>query len=309
MFHALKRHLIRPNRNKERKIKIDDITLTVDPLDEGGMAYDCRQSFEERQNPFYADLANTLNPTVAVDIGANYGFTALVVKAWLPNAKQILVEPDVRVGRFLKANIGSQDPESVAIILAACGERDENTSTFSINPTCSQDNRIQGETGWTKTEVPMVTLDSLLKNCDNERVYIKVDTQGFEPQVFEGAINYLNSSNQWLIKAEFAPHWLASQGNDATEFLLRLIRQYRVVEAPGRTRYMHDTIRSMFRHPLPESGATNFCEYAAKLNRDSLGWVDIYVAPQKFTSWLDDSRQDDQSIHEPVNSRSEKGRE
>ncbi len=294
MFDAVKRYLKRPSLHKERQIQIDDITLTIDPFDEGGMAYDCRQSFEERRSPFYTDLANTLNPTVAVDVGANYGFTALVVKAWLPNVKQILIEPDIRVGRFLKTNTKPQDAENIAIIMAACGERDEQATSFSINPSCSQDNRIHGETGWTSIEVPMVTLDSLLKDFENERVYIKVDTQGFEPQVFEGGLNYLNSSIQWLIKAEFAPHWLESQGNNATEFLLKLIRQYRVVEAPGRTRYMRDSIRSLFRSPLQESDATSFSEYAATLNRDSLGWVDIYVAPQNFANWLDDSRPDKQ---------------
>jgi hypothetical protein len=83
----LKNIITKSKRNNIVNINFEEIQLNVDWSDAGGRQYDQRQSYEEIRSLFYKDLASTLNPSVVLDIGANYGFTALIFRKKFPNAK------------------------------------------------------------------------------------------------------------------------------------------------------------------------------------------------------------------------------
>lgn len=129
------------------------------------------------------------------------------------------------------------------VLHAAATENSIEHMRFSLNPKSTLDNRINMR-GWDKVSVPGITFAELLDDGMVEfQLYFKIDTQGFERSVFNGAQKLLDSSSQWIIKTEFAPHWLESQGSDPVEFLYELLTKYSVYESPQR--YLFNALRGV----------------------------------------------------------------
>ena len=237
-------------------------------------------SVEEARNQLYQRLSVGLRPVVVVDVGANYGFTAAIFARHFVNAELILVEPDPKLGGYIERNMKANSVSNYRLVRALCGNRNDAVTSFGVNPSSSQDNRVRAMAGWATVEVPSVTISKLLEPYPDRPVFIKVDTQGFETQVFAGAEHYLAHSNDWFIKTEFGPHWLESQGNSAVDLLTQLVAKYRVVEAPARTRFDRDSLGALFSDPLKTAQISAFVTHVRRLNDDGLGWVDLYVAPK-----------------------------
>lgn len=274
------------SRNPTIDINFKYFTLRVDASDKGGIIYKNRNSFEESQNLFYENLALTLKPNLIIDVGANYGFTGLIFGHKFPNAELILVEPSPKLCEYINFNLENNKIHKYQLLSAFCGEKDSKSSQFSLNPSSSQDNRVYGKKGWKKIKSRSITLSKLLENRQLESsIFIKIDTQGFETRVFRGAYNFLDNHERWLIKTEFAPDWLKSQGDDAKTLLNELVQKFYVVEVPARTRFGRDRLCDLFKSPLELSEVEGFIDYVENLNKNQLGWVDLYIAP-KSKSWL-----------------------
>lgn len=274
----------------DKTLDFKKFNFTVNYKDSGGRQYNSRSSYEEVQNSLYRYIADTLNPDLLIDVGANYGFTSLVFRQSFPNAKLILVEPSPVLYQYIHLNLDRNDIKNYEIIKAICGSQKSGTTTFSLNPVSSQDNRVNGQRGWKRLEVPSITLTDIIKEQKNAKsVFIKIDTQGFETQVFEGAFEFLDNSSRWLIKTEFAPHWLTSQGNNPYDLLGKLVDKFLVAEAPARTRFCRDQLHQIFSEPLQFSEIEGFIQYAESLNKCQLGWVDLYVAPKSGVQWMSPS--------------------
>lgn len=271
----------------DKTLDIAGLSLVVDWADYGGRQYQNRSSVEEVKNQLYSRLAEKFRPSVVVDVGANYGFTGSIFSRSFPEAELILIEPDPKLGNYIHRNMQANGVSKYRLIQSICSDKAGESVSFGINPSSSQDNRVQSLPGWNSVEMSSVTISEILSVYNNESVFIKVDTQGFETQVYKGAESYLSSSDNWFIKSEFAPSWLESQGNSPEELLLYLIERYRVIEAPARTRFGRDSLKSLFSLPLNKDEIRSFIAYVKSLNKNDLGWVDIYIAPQKMNKTLE----------------------
>lgn len=265
----------------DRTLDLAGITLIINQSDRGGQQYESRSSVEEICNQLYPHLAQQLHPTVVVDVGANYGFTAAVFARHFPDAELLLIEPDPKLSHYIRVNMRANAILHYRLIQAVCGDKHGGTTAFGVNPGSSQDNRVHSLPGWRSVQAPTITLSQVLSPYHDASVFIKVDTQGFETQVFKGAEAYLMRSNQWFIKSEFAPNWLESQGNSPEALLANLIENYLVVEAPARTRFCGDSLQSLFASPVHTNDIRPFVAHVKSLNLSGLGWVDLYIAPKK----------------------------
>ncbi len=90
----------------------------------------------------------------------------------------------------------------------------------------------------------------------------------------------LEQRSDWLIKMEFAPDWLRSQGTDPLELLRYLAGRYQIAEYPERIPYNTPDLASLFDQPVREAELEPFLEYVISLDRDGLGWVDLIVRPR-----------------------------
>lgn len=265
----------------DKIIKIKDIDLIVDSSDSSGKNYSNRNSHEEYVSPLYDKIATYLDPKLVIDIGANYGFTGLIFAKRFPRAKIILVEASPHLCNYIKRNFEAIMINKYQVIPALCGETVNDASQFSINPMYSQDNRVIGLEGWNKIHVPAITLSKIIEDSYvSGNIFIKIDVQGFEKRVFDGASEFFSKHDNWLIKTEFAPQWLISQGTNPLDFLHYLINNFTVIEAPARTRFSGEDLNILFSKSLSINDSENFLSYIKSLDEHDRGWCDLLIKPK-----------------------------
>lgn len=272
------RKLIRRTFSPRQMIDFRKFRLTVDMRDRGGEMYSDPGYFSDLECPIARDIVRLTRPSVFIDVGANYGFTALAHSAINPEAKIIAIEPSPKLVPLLTKNLRDNGVKSFSVVAAICSDRPGDMS-FHLNPNGSQDNRVIGGERWKSVQVPAVTLDQVLAQLDSKDfVFIKIDTQGFEKQVLAGGDRWLRQSSNWLVKTEFAPAWLRSQGTDPGDFLQSLMDHFQVAELPRRARFKGDNLHEVMKNRLSDMDAREFTRYVESM-ADGKGWCDLLVAP------------------------------
>lgn len=265
-------------------VQIGDIALSYRKQDIGGTHYLGRVHFEEYLSRFYPLLRQALAPAVCIDIGANYGYTGLLMRRAFPGSHLSLVEPVPWLAEFIRHNFEANGQEFDQFHSAIVStDTPEGRSSFGVNERSSQDSRVVAQPGWTVIETDVVTLDDLTRDVGSDQaVYIKIDTQGWEQRVFASGEAFLARHDNWFIKTEFAPKWLESQGTDPVALLKELIVRYSVHESAGRLRWNCSSLAEAIGTPLPPETAADFVNYVRNLGIRDSGWVDLFVLPQLF---------------------------
>lgn len=264
---------------KTTRIVVAGIELTL--LDNGydKSWYQKRDAIEEVNSRWYSVLANEGIKTF-IDVGANYGMIGAICAKNIDGLNVVAIEPDPRLVSLIDMNLSRNNVLDYTVIHAAVADISAESLSFSLNPKSTLDNRVD-MTGWDKVEVPALTLDSLFeKGMISAPFYVKVDTQGFEKQVFLGAEKLLESSYEWIVKAEFAPHWLVSQGTDPVEFLTDIIKKYDVYESPQRYLFSAKFEMTGLGVPILKDDVNAFVAHVRSLNSAGMGWVDLIVRPR-----------------------------
>ena len=259
-------------------LKIDDVMLEVFAADKGGEHYRQRGHKEDSVSPLWSLIRHHLRPATLIDIGANYGYTTSLLAKRLGVRQAIAVEPDPRLSRILKKNLGANlSGIDFRVVEASVSSKPEHLSAMGLNPCSTQDNRLVAQKNWTEAVVRSATLEMLLDEIEPEApFFIKCDTQGYDIDVIASGWNQLLSRPNWMLRFEFAPHWMESQGFEPVKQLQKLCQSFQVFEAPLRTFYRAQ-FEDIFQHPIRESDATEFTAYVRSLNHGGMGWVDLYV--------------------------------
>ena len=140
------------------------------------------------------------SPRTVVDVGAGDGDGTPELYAAFPDAFHVLVEPlkenEPHLQRILQEYNGQY-------FLTALGAREEElTINVELPPRWRNMSSIHPRTDFTsssnpveKRKIPVTTLDALLDKHDFQAPFgLKVDTEGFEYQVIEGATNFLRGT-------------------------------------------------------------------------------------------------------------------
>jgi FkbM family methyltransferase len=150
----------------------------------------------------FVDMAFTLHllqpGDLFVDVGANIG-SYTVLSSKVAGANSFSIEPVPATFRRLQRNINLNDISSlVASRCCAAGQKQGVIKFTSDLDTINQvvDSDYQGNT----IEVPVESLDSLLENL--RPTLIKIDVEGFEPDVIAGAIKMLKCDSLLAILLE-----------------------------------------------------------------------------------------------------------
>jgi len=200
--------------------------------DHGGIHYQGKGHIEECWNPFYKHFLKEFNPSIIFDIGANYGVTGILFHKKFPNAKLIMAEPNPLLIDFIKHNCKLNNVDFYEVQNIAVSDKVAQIE-FGLNLQSSQDSRVKALPGFHKINVQTETIDNLTnQNSNNKNVFIKIDTQGWEEQVFRGGLKFFTNHKNWFVRTEFAPKWLESQGNSAIDFLKFLTGNFNVFSMP-----------------------------------------------------------------------------
>lgn len=127
---------------------------------------------------------------LALDIGANLGLVTMLLSRLVGPAGRVLAfEPNPRLASLISAALRSNDRANVRLHEVALGARDEvlTLSVPSWNMGMGTLNPDAGERS-ERIAVPVVRLDTLLaqEGCGQVRL-VKIDVEGWEGQVLEGA--------------------------------------------------------------------------------------------------------------------------
>ena len=268
---------------KEEEVDFDSFKLTVNTLDHGGLRYcDDLNYWSDIIDPIHKEIVDIFQPTVFLDIGANYGFTSLLHFSLNPNCLIIAVEASPKLKKYLEKNLIKNECKNYTLVSSVCSDVNSKKHIFSLNPFGSQDNRVIGSKGWKSVVVSSTTISNLLQDIKStDFVMIKIDTQGFEEKIFHGGENFLFHKKNWIIKTEFAPKWLLSQGSKPTIFLEYLVDNFLVIELPKRTRFKGDSIKSLTENFLRKEDCLSFVSYIQSLAKKQ-GWCDLLIFPKDY---------------------------
>jgi FkbM family methyltransferase len=165
-------------------------------------------------------------PTSIVEVGSNIGASLLPLLQMFPDAKAIAIEPSRRYAPYLRRSVSAH--HSVTIIDdVLLGATDGDKFVLRTNHTTGTASNADYGGHFTGEEVVQSkTLDTLLDDLEKSRGqifavdFLKVDTDGFEMDVFQGAVRSIKQYKP-LIFLEFSPRHLARLGDPAAflEFL------------------------------------------------------------------------------------------
>ncbi len=136
-----------------------------------------------------------------LDVGCNVGLFSLMLSDAIGDGRIFAFEPTTRTVKILKDNIALNGFENITPVHTALGNHigkvvlklnDDGIDGLNTigKPTHEECKIVGGET------VDIITLDDFVKESGIERVdLIKVDVEGAELQVFEGACRILNGDN------------------------------------------------------------------------------------------------------------------
>lgn len=161
-------------------------------------------------NAFNNYLKNTLQIKTVIDCGAHNGMTALEYNSILPDATIYCFEPQKNIYEKLQENISKKNTNIKAFNVALGDKIKSNVkiNISSYSPSSSlldlSDSlkKIHPHTaGVTEDITEMITLDSFASSIRFEKnILLKMDVQGYEANVLNGAKNILNDIS--FIKAE-----------------------------------------------------------------------------------------------------------
>lgn len=178
----------------------------------------------------WVQALRTADNPVVVDVGANAGIFSHYLWTINPKAKFILFEPMPKLVKKVKswgAITGANHTLHQAAVSDHCGKAtfyatsEEGDTTGSLDP--------EGDRS-VKFETPLVTLDSVV--TEPAILILKIDVEGFEPDVLRGATETLRRTRFLIMEAHGAealgklesilgPEWKTIHVGAADYFFMR----------------------------------------------------------------------------------------
>lgn len=223
--------------------RVGDVVLSLnreDPVVSGSIALG---SFEPGETAFVWQRCPP--GAVFVDVGANIGYyTAIAAQAVGADGRVFAIEPEERNFTYLARTVRENSLVQVELVRAAAAEATDRRSLF-LSRDNAGDHRLIGEEGREIVRVDTVRIDDLL---DDEHlratVIIKIDVQGAEGLVLEGASRTLREASNLTVITEFWPYGLRRADIDPVDFLERLQRYggsiFRLAEPTGELETIRD---------------------------------------------------------------------
>lgn len=233
-----------------RPIRVDNRELYVRSSDKRGFLISRSNGRLQRNLMRIWDRLLALQADVYVDVGANYGVFSL--RSVLNDQKTIVLEPHPRLYECLRLTFSEYD--NCHLYNSAAYKESQEELEFYYNPNfsgtssvsesvttaltssfmslwpsknnISDENRLYSflESLWplhrTRTQKTIIqahSLDDLLKNDLSQSltsVVLKVDVEGFEVEVFDGALELLDACEWWRGLFEFNPPVLEQRGEN-----------------------------------------------------------------------------------------------
>ncbi len=137
-----------------------------------------------------------IDPDIVVDIGAAKGSWTQKSSIIWPDSKYVLIEPLKEQIEAIPAYI--TENKSIEILEAVAGEQ---AGTVDFTVTADLDGSgVYGGEGSENRRIKVVALDDILSRNRDKKYLLKLDTHGFEMQIFSGAEQILKSTEAIIVE-------------------------------------------------------------------------------------------------------------
>jgi FkbM family methyltransferase len=143
---------------------------------------------------------------IVVDVGANLGWHT-VHAAQYPAVETVAAfEPDPFNAELLKRNLALNKVTNAVVSASAVGAQSGTARLYRYRSTNYGRHNLLTDYGYGSTEVPLADLDSALDRLglgDRRVLVLKIDVEGYEPAVIEGAARALARTDAVVL--EYSP--------------------------------------------------------------------------------------------------------
>lgn len=179
-----------------------------------GLEVQRNQPLNEAGTQIYQAIKK-INTDIILDVGANTGQFSLEIRKKGYNGKIVSFEPLLSARKKL-IEYSLKDKNWLIHDQAAIGDHNgfidinisKNSVSSSILPMMSSHSDAEGNSVYIGSErTAIITLDSVADAYlnDSSNCFIKIDTQGYESQVLDGAINTLKKAKGILCELSIVP--------------------------------------------------------------------------------------------------------
>lgn len=161
-----------------------------------------------------------------VDVGASFGYyTTLAANLVGPSGRVFAFEPSPLASKVIEETIVGAAVQNVTLTKAAVGRRTGSavlflpTTRYLHSPSI-----LQSDPEFVPLEIPIVALDQFepLEDVPLTRL-VKIDVEGFEPDVLDGMENLIRAGRVENIICEFNSGWLHRNSTTPKQLLERFI--------------------------------------------------------------------------------------
>jgi FkbM family methyltransferase len=233
---------------------------------------------------------------VVVDVGANIGYyTVLLADKVGKNGKVYAFEPDKTNFEILVKNIKENNLKNVVPVNAAVGRKEGKLKLhkskdnlgdhklYETHPPCGHSPlKKGGQNGLDKELVKIIKLDDYL--ADIKVNLIKIDTQGWEPEVIGGA-KELIKKNKPVIFLEYSPASYKQAKLNGKKMMNFLRKIYRKIWWIDEWLYIY---KNLSQEKIDEICRTNKTGYADLWMKNKIGIKDFWEEYKdiKIKQWI-----------------------
>lgn len=175
-------------------------------------------------------LDNIKKGDIVVDIGANIGFhTMLFANKIGPQGKVYAFEPDPVSYKILQKNVKANHFNNVIAKPLAISNKKVELNLYKSKNNYGDNRVYDSDIPTAKIKIQADSLDNLfytILNKDQKISLLKIDTQGFEPFVIDGARRIINKYKPMLF-FEYWPYGYHNSKSNGTEMLNYLKNIYK----------------------------------------------------------------------------------
>ncbi len=164
--------------------------------------------YDEKAQQFIRE--NLKTGDTILDIGANVGFYTMLGSSIVgEQGRVIAVEPNPKTFGKLEKTIQSNQIKNALALNIGLGSQESEVELY-FNSSLGNDSATMVAHGATESvRVKVLTLDDVVAQHNIGTIaYVKIDVDGFEPEVFKGAKNLLLAGKIKAMQCEFSDVWL-----------------------------------------------------------------------------------------------------
>lgn len=201
-------------KNGEESIELFGYRVRLELADyiQRSMYLDAFEPHETRMVQTYLKPGMTV-----VDVGANVGYYTLMAASIVGEEGQVhAFEPSPYAFARLHATICNNHISQVRLVQAALGDQRGQARLFLPAQIGNHTPTLLGEDVRHAVEVPIRTLDEYVRQHNIERIdLLKLDVEGFEPNVIAGARETIGAGKIRAVLCEFNEDWLDKNGTSS----------------------------------------------------------------------------------------------